>query len=335
MKEIRIFIGKILVLALLLAGTYILFSWVLTRGFVGDDYPKFTHRAPNLILGLSRAHYGIDPQTLAASLDVPYQKEFLNFAFEKSQSPYGEVYLNAIKKKIPDSTTTGIYILGVSPGSFSAPDRMSSDAEVFEFDQKMMIAKVENLNAHPNFEYVRECFGRSLYKGILPHEHRITTVFHDNGWEEFRLSAGDYQIDQDQIRFWQQETVEGYTKLVKVLPESISDYRLRWFEKTIKTLQGHGEVFIVRIPMHPDLLKLEEQIWPEMDSLMTGFAKRNEVLYLNYADAVEERFQTYDASHLYSESAKAFTRQLARDISDYLNSKKKPILTEVREYSGR
>jgi len=314
LKKIRIFFFKIAILASILAGSYFLFAYILTQGFVGDDYPKFTHASPNLVLGLSRAHFGLDPATLSRELS-PLMKEedFLNFAFEKSQSPYGEVYLEAIKKKLKKGTKDGVFLLCVSPGSFSVPNRLKTEEEILAFDKQMMIGKVKNLNTHPNFEYVRKCFGRSLYKGILPQDHRITTVFHDNGWEEFRLKAGTYEIDQKQIKFWQDETAKGYSKIADALPEYIADYRMRWFRKTVAELKAFGKVYIIRLPMHEGVLRLEDSIWKDFDADMSHVASDFEVSYLNYA-RTGEKYQTYDGSHLHSASAKKFSRDVALEI---------------------
>lgn len=305
-------------MAITLMATYVFFAWKLTHVFVSDDYPKFTHASPSLILGLSRAHYALDPATLEESLNgVDHESPFLNFAFEKSQSPYGQVYLEAALKKIPEHTSKGIYILGVSPGNFSVPNRLRTPEDILEFDRQMMIGKVDNLNTHPNLEFVRKCFGRSLYKGIFPHDHRISTVFHDNGWEEFRLYAPGYQITADDIAYWQEETVTGYTQLAKVIPEHISDYRINWFATTIDSLQSRGRVYIVRIPMHPGVLDLEDQVWPEFDSIMTDMASEKGATYYNYRDA-HATFETYDGSHLHSESAKAFSSHLGSQIRSHI-----------------
>ncbi|TRZ44198.1 hypothetical protein [Robertkochia solimangrovi] len=314
-RKVLIFLLKVAFLAILLIGVYLLSALKLTKSFVSDDYSKFTHKAGSMILGLSRAHYAMDPQTLEDNLkSVDYAKPFLNFAFEKSQSPYGEVYLEAVKKKIADSVTNGIFILSVTPGSFSVSNRLVNDEDILEFDRQMMIGKVKDLNEDPNLEYVRKCFGRALYKGIFPHEHRLTSVFHSNGWEEFKLEGGGYTITQEDIKFWQKETVEGYTKLAAYIPEYKSSYRMEWFKKTVAYLKTRGRVYILRIPMHPGILALEDGVWPELDTQMEAISSEMNVPYLNYA-RTGETYQTYDGSHLYSQSAKKLCTEIARTIS--------------------
>lgn len=317
-RSLYIFLLKILALAVLLIGVYLVFARQITKTFVSDDYAKFTHQTPSLVLGLSRAHYAMDPYTIGAELeDVNYQGPFQNFAFEKSQSPYGEVYLRAVLEKIPEHTVKGIFILGVSPGSFSASNRLKTPEDIHEFDSKTMVGKMTEFNADPNLEFVRKCFGRSLYKGVFPHDHRISTVFHENGWEEFRLEAPGYTITQSDINYWQKETVEGYTRLAAVIPEHISSYRLEWFGKTIDSLQKRGLVFLVRIPMHEGVLALEDGAWPSFDREMDSIARLRSVPYFNYRDRTAD-FETYDGSHLHSESAVSFSKDVAQKIRDHI-----------------
>src|SRR5690606_17884978 len=117
----------------------------LARGFVNDNYSKFTHQSSSLIIGLSRAHNGISPKILDSILaEIPYQGGFLNFAFEKTQSPYGGVYLEAIKKKIPEQTKQGIFILSVSPGSFMRPIHLTSAQEIDNLDKNRWLGKLSN-----------------------------------------------------------------------------------------------------------------------------------------------------------------------------------------------
>src|SRR5699024_10679758 len=183
----------------------------------------FTHQAPSLIIGLSRAHNGISPAILDSMLQsFPYQGAFLNFAFEKSQSPYGEVYLEAIKKKIPKNTTRGIFILGVSPASFTAPTYFKTSQDVIENDQKSLIGKINELNKNPNYEYIRKGYGGSLYKALFPYNPQVTTVFHSNGWEEFKLYSDHYRISEEDIANWTSQTMGEYRRVMKTNPEVVS-----------------------------------------------------------------------------------------------------------------
>lgn len=78
-------------------------AWFLILGSFADGntdnyYQHFTSPKPyNLILGSSRAAQGINPNILEKNLP---DRKFDNFALTVVDSPYVEIYLDAIKKKI-------------------------------------------------------------------------------------------------------------------------------------------------------------------------------------------------------------------------------------------
>ncbi len=307
---------KISILALFLIGCYYFFMGELARGFVNDNYSKFTHQSSSLIIGLSRAHNGISPKILDSILaEIPYQGGFLNFAFEKTQSPYGGVYLEAIKKKIPEQTKQGIFILSVSPGSFMRPIHLTSAQEIDNLDKKSLVGKIKQLNKNPNYEYIRKGYGGSLYKGLIPHNAQITTVFHDDGWEEFRLSAEGYQVSKEDVAHWTSQTIGGYRRMMKTNPEVVSTYRIERFKTLISYLKQHGQVFVVRMPLDPLVLGMENQWWKEFNTEMTLISASFDVPYFDFSDARE--YKTYDGSHLSSPYAKEFTVRLANEIRRY------------------
>lgn len=307
---------KTSILAIVLIACYYFFMGQLARHFVNDNYSKFTHQAPSLIIGLSRAHNGISPAILDSMLQsFPHQGEFLNFAFEKSQSPYGEVYLEAIKKKIPKNTTRGIFILGVSPASFTAPAYLTTAKDIKENDEKSLIGKISELNKNPNYEYIRKGYGGSLYKALFPYNPQVTTVFHSNGWEEFKLYSGNYHVSENDVAKWTSQTMGGYKKLMKTNPEVVSSYRLESYKQLIRYLKQHGQVLVVRMPVDPLVLSMEEQWWKEFNTEMTLISASFEVPYFDFSDATQ--YKTYDGSHLSSEYAKEFSVQLAKEIKGY------------------
>jgi len=246
---------------------------------------------------------------------VPYEGGFLNFAFEKSQSPYGKVYLEAIKKKIPKNTTRGIFILGVSPASFTATVRFTTAEEINKNDEKTLVGKISELNKDPNYEYIRKGFAGSLYKGLFPYNSQVTTVFHDNGWEEFKLSTKNYQVTDEDIAKWTSQTMGGYKRVLKEQPEVVSEIRIESFKELISFLKQHGQVFVVRMPVDSLVLGMEIQWWKEFNTQMTLISAANDVPYFDFSDATQ--YRTYDGSHLSSAYAKEFSVRLAEDIKRY------------------
>lgn len=307
---------KISLLALVLIGCYYFFMGQLAGHFVNDNYSKFTHQSPSLIIGLSRAHNGISPRHLDSMLQaIPYQGGFLNFAFEKSQSPYGKVYMEAIKRKIPKHTTRGVFILCVSPASFTASVRFTTDQDIYENDKNSLIGKISELNQNPNFEYIRKGYGGSLYRGLFPHNPQITTVFHSNGWEEFTLSSEHYHVSEEEVAKWTSQTIGSYKRVLREHPEVVSQYRIESFKQIISYLKQHGQVFVVRLPVESLILGMENQWWKEFNTEMTLLSAAKDVPYFDFSDATQ--YKTYDGSHLSSSYAKEFSIRLAMEIQRY------------------
>src|SRR5690606_29599025 len=307
---------KTSILAIVLIACYYFFMGQLARHFVNDNYSKFTHQSPSLIVGLSRAHDGISPRIMDSVLHtVPYEGGFLNFAFEKSQSPYGKVYLEAIKKKIPKNINRCIFILGGSPASITATIRFTTAEEINKNDERTLVGKISELNKDPNYEYIRKGFAGSLYKGLFPYNSQVTTVFHDNGWEELKLSTKNYQVTDEDIAKWTSQTMGGYKRVLKEQPEVVSEIRIESFKELISFLKQHGQVFVVRMPVDSLVLGMEIQWWKEFNTQMTLISAANDVPYFDFSDATQ--YRTYDGSHLSSAYAKEFSVRLAEDIKRY------------------
>lgn len=311
--EVKRFIGKIILLGSLLVVVYFLAQWKLSRKYVDPYYAKLTYPAGSLILGVSRAHDGIVPFIIESELaDKTIATPVLNFAFELSQSPYGPVYLNAIKQKVIPEVKNGLFILSVSPGSLTIPLHLPDSAE-FVTDQVSMLAQVKRMNSQPNFEYIRKFYGESLYKGFIRYAPYNIRKEHNDGWTEVFLKTKNLDIHQYQIDGWTQQTLEAYRNL----SYKPSQVRLSSLNETIGFLKQYGQVFMVRMPIDAAVLELENKFWPQFDEEMEKIAREHKIPLLNYS-AQAGHYKTYDGSHMVSESARAFTLTLCDDIAKYL-----------------
>ncbi|MDC9722467.1 MAG: hypothetical protein PSN34_06800 [Urechidicola sp.] len=211
--QIKSLILKISFLASLLVICYFGFVYNITQGHVDRNYYKFTYKASSLILGISRAHDGISPAIIEQELNNSIQKPMLNFAFEKTQSSYGAVYLNAIKHKIDTTSNSGLFILSVSPGNFLITKGLKDSANI-ELDKNTILRKMTNFNSHPNYEYVRKCYDGSLYRGLLKPQKMFVNI-HPDGWLEFK-SRKLSKEKQDAIKeHWMKLTNNGYRQVDK------------------------------------------------------------------------------------------------------------------------
>ena len=282
-----------------------------SQGAVDEFYYKCTQETNSLILGLSRANYGISPAVLENELQ---DYTITNFAFNANQSPYGDVYLKAIENKISSSNSkNGIFIFSVSPRNFTSPKGISNQ-KLEALDKKTVLGRIENFTSYPNYSYMMHCYSGPLYSIFLPNKNS-NVIFHNNGWNEFLLQTEQYNISNEQINNWKNLTLEYYkNEIVKL---EISTNRINSLKATIDFLKQKGTVVLVRMPIDANMLELENSYWQSFDKQMLDIANSHKVTYLNYSDN-RNKYLTYDGSHLESVSAKKFSTQLAHDIKERL-----------------
>lgn len=310
--KITSFIGSLILI-------YFVFLYILSNQYVDGYYYKFTGYGNSLIIGLSRAHDGIVPSVLAKELGekVIYDAPLVNYAFEKAQSPFGDIYLNAIRGKINPSTTNGLFVISITPGSFLASEAMSDDYLISK-DKKMMIGKINDFTSQPNYDYLMNCYAQSLYNVLFLEKNKdLNRIVHKDGWNEFKLSSKTYDVTSTDLLKWKNETIMGYTQITE--KEKISNYRIQSFVKTIRYLKDKGNVFIVRMPVSSEVWSIENNYWGNFDHQFDSISKLYKIPYFNYSQNANA-YQTYDGSHLVSESAIEFTKILAIDIENELSS---------------
>lgn len=313
------FIFKISLFCLLLIGTYLFFVDKLSKGYVDQYYHKFTQESGSLILGLSRADQGIAPQILEEKLsDLEYDMPITNFAINLDHSAYGKLYLQGIKEKLNPQLKNGLFILTVSTGAFTTPLKMKDDA-VFNMDKKGVIGKTTNLKHNPNYDYIINNYAQPLYNGVINLNSWSHHIAHDNGWNEFTLVSHLDTLKHDDMQFWKTQTLKYLKKKNKLL--EISKHRIDGFIGTVEYLKTRGEVFVVRLPADADFIDFENSNWPTFNQKIDSIAKQHNVPFLNYT-LQDTNYKTYDGSHMLSQSAKAFTKQLSLDIKK-ISSKNK------------
>lgn len=307
------FLLKIATLSALVLGLYFLHIHILAQGFVDMYYPKFEGEAGSLVLGISREHMGISPAILEADIGAEeFEGPLLNFAFEKTQSPYGEVYLKAIKKKLKPGVKNGLFILGVTPGGFMVPNWLK-EGKILAYDEDIMkIANVQSLTVSPNYEYIYRYYGESLYNVYdAQRQNKIFRRYHRDGWNEFRTAIENNAVTREDIENWTSEGVKGARYIKNT--ERISQYRIEGLRQIIKYLKSKGEVVLVRSPVDTQFVEIENDFWPDFDEQMNTLATGLNVPYLNYATG-DYAFKTMDGSHLLGEGAIGFSHLLGRDI---------------------
>ena len=313
---LKSFVIKLFIIAITFIAVYLFFVDKLAKDFVDTNYNKFTQEAGSLILGLSRANEGISPFIIEEELKDYnfFNKPLINFALNEAH--FGEIYYEAIKKKI--ETRNGIFILSISPGNFTAPLGLD-DRKVLEYDERLTLGKINNFTASPNYNYIINTYGASLYNGFHSLDQWNHRVSHLNGWNEIRLESHIDTITNKDIEYWKSLTFKFYNQKIKT--EQLSTYRYNYFIKTIAYLKTKGKVFLTRMPSDKAILKFEDNHWANFDFEMDSIAKSYHIPYFNYSQQ-SNNYKTYDGSHMESESAKKFSKKLSTDIKSYLKSTK-------------
>ena len=275
---------KSLLLFVLFAGLYLYLVDRLSHQYVDPYYPKFTQEAGSLILGVSRSGEDIDPAVVEPTLaESGIALPLINFALFKYQSPYGEVYLEAVKKKLLNQKEPGIFILSVSVGCFAAPNGMS-DEEILEMDQKMTIGKLKNFTSFPNYDYIISSYERPLYHAIFQYQFE-NQISHPNGWNEVVLETPSFTIQESHMKSYKEFNKREYGRIAE--EEHISEYRINSFKNTIDYLKERGKVFIVALPADIEMMDLENELWPELTAVISDIAKKKAVPFFGLRGYME------------------------------------------------
>ena len=103
--------------------------------------------------------------------------------------------------------------------------------------------------------------------------------------------------------------VQDYRRLAAT--QHLSAGRLQALRQIIALLKPHGRVVLVRLPVGPALLQLEQAYRPDFEALMRQTAADFAVPYLDYS---ARPYATTDGNHLQRAASTAFSRRLAMDI---------------------
>jgi hypothetical protein len=279
-----------------------LLAGLMADGWTDAYYLRFTgERQQNLILGTSRAAQGISPAELNAELD----RRFFNFGFTGMTSPYGEVYLRATLEKLDPAAGDGMFILAVDPwGLSSLVDSKTGEERLPE--ETEVLNEICSFNATPNYEYlVREYsagWGRIILNSLG--FFRSELYLHDTGWLEVERPTDTTVVAE--------RTLAKLKSYRESLPRRLrSQTRLAGLEHMIDTLQRHGKVFLVRLPVSQGFRELEEEYWPDFDQLMEDIAARHDsVPYLRMQDELPH-VQFTDGNHIARGSAGYCAQRIA------------------------
>jgi hypothetical protein len=261
-------------------------------------YIRFTTpKQEHLILGTSRAAQGLQPKVFDSILKLNMN----NYAFTAYHSPYGPVYYESILKKIKPETTDGVFILSVDPWSISSTAKNPNDSLHFR-EQNAFLNNTPLVNIKPNPFYLIHAF-KGNYTDILKSNNGNQLFLHDDGWLEVTVDMDSSAVSnrtKAKIRSYRTNCLPVY---------QFSEFRFNYLRKTIAFLSTHGEVYLVRLPVHPEMMAIENEFMPEFDHLMLDLIPSVDV-YLNLTNE-NKNHQYIDGNHLFKNSGKTVSQKIA------------------------
>ena len=279
---------------LVVVSVYLIF--LQADGSSDNFYLRFTTDAQSsLILGNSRAAQGIRPDVLNRELQ---RNDIYNYSFTLTTSRYGEVYLESIKKKLKPESKGGIFILSVDPWSIS--DRI----DLKDTDARSMLATTPVVNIRPNFFYLFRNYDRPYFHLLLKRKSNV--FLHDDGWLEVSVKTDSASVNN---------RIESKVAMYSSYPalNKVSKNRLKYLQNTIQFLKSKGEVYLVRLPVHPRIWDIEMQLSPDFESLMREVAMENGVSFFDFTP-LNSQVTFTDGNHLEKSSAAFISKHIGDSI---------------------
>jgi len=272
-------------------------------GYTDPFYLRFTTpKQHSLIIGTSRAAQGLQP---VVTNNILHRHDMFNYAFTIAHSPFGETYFKSIKSKLAPGTKDGIYIVAVDPWSISNTSKDPDDADNFA-EQDFALGKMSFVNMNPNIFYIFCCYDKPLIT-LVKKNKDFSTFLHKDGWLEVTVP-----MDSVTVSTRLREKIFDYQ--TNYLPKfKFSNIRWQYLIKTISFLQMHGKVYLVRLPVHDEIYRIEAQLMKGFDDKMNTLAKELNVPYKNVA-LHGKAYEYTDGNHLTPASGKKVSAEVAEWI---------------------
>lgn len=275
--------------------------FLLENGTSDPFYQRFiTGPKKSLIIGTSRAAQGIQPEILNNMLNLENDNQLFNYSFTVMHSPYGEIYHNSIfKKLIVNEYDDGIFIVCVDPWSISSLKENPIDRNLYR-EKNRLLEKLWFVNNNVNFQYLLNYYENSFYEIILRRFVYSPTKLHTDGWYEINLK----NISDSYPKILEEKRNQYLSSLKN---SSFSKTRFDSFIKLIRELDQRGNVYLVRLPVDPEILKIDNALMPEFDNLIEKMSSVEGMPYLDLTP-MSNQFNYTDGNHLLVQSGTEVTK---------------------------
>jgi hypothetical protein len=273
--------------------------------YIDYFYKKFTTPvASSLIIGGSRSLQGIQPKIIDNYFNnKEFELPMFNYSFTIAQAHIGPLYRKSILKKLNSKSKNGLFIISITPWMLSSLKSNDNSSGMF-MESNSPPNNMNYVSMNPNFEYLIKNFNYFHFRGFI----RKSSKLHENGWLEENNLPNDSLIFKE-WKMNQISILKGFINDYK-----ISDYRKKSLDTLIKDLKKHGQVYIIRTPIDNDILKIENDFYPNFESFIYELSNTNNISYINYNNINSVKFKTYDGHHLDKFGGAIFTKYLCDTI---------------------
>ena len=292
MKDFILLTSKVILVIL----SFIFIIFYSIDGYDDPHYLRFTtSKKKSLIIGDSRSAFGLRPDILNNELS---RNDIYNFSFDIHTSPFGKIYYEKIKEFLEPSND-GLFIISVTPYSLSNYDPFNADKR-FNYGKREYNRSLYDtpLNLPINLFYLLKYFEKK-YHSIFTRNDTSLFLHHD-GWLENKKNYSMKSINELTMR------------KIDIFENRIyerSDIRIQYLDSTISFLKNYGEVILVRLPIHPKFIEMENKFFPEFENEIGRVKSNHRIKYLSMINN-KNNYSFFDGNHLSRESATKFSKDL-------------------------
>ena len=272
-------------------------------GRFNDNYNKFTMEAKgSIILGSSRATHGLNPEFI---LD----NKIANFAFDAFSSSFSKEYNSAIYSYLGDSLKSkGVVVIDINPWTLSIDTSLK---EPYREKDRILNQDI-SFGRKPNYGFLLSDYKHGWGKIIMDEVifPNSSKYLHESGWMEVSLDMEDSSIQERKNGLLNSYKEKAKTSIV-------SEYRINSLIELIDTLNDFKKIFIVKLPVCPELLETESSFFNE-DSVYSLIKERlptTEIIELKSNDLI-----WIDGHHVYKKSVKLMSERLNNKIKQSIMS---------------
>lgn len=267
-------------------------------GKFDENYNKFTMEPKgSIIIGSSRATHGLNPEFIL-------KNRISNFAFDAFSSPFCKEYNNAIYSFLGDSLKAkGVAVIDVNPWTLSVD---TSLAEPFR-EKDRLLNKGIAFSQSPNYGFLFNNYNHGWGKIIMDEvlSSDSSKHLHETGWLEVSLDMKESAIKERKAGL-----LGSYQRKAK--SSVVSEYRINSLLELIDSLNDYKKVFIVKLPVCPELLEIEASFFNE-DSVYSII--KNRLPTINFLELKAEELKWVDGHHVFKNSVELMSKRLSSKIS--------------------